>query len=256
MPDDTDDTNTTVPATTSSAPKPTKWTEGNFTIISSDNHVFKVADYHLLSARWVTAVPQALTDGPSSVFRGMMSAGTGPLHIELTDPTMEDSGTLGFALDFIVHGRFAANSVEIENTISLGLFLKKYDCAAAKSNLIFRLRRVKFAPRLTLFIYGAALDDVDLCVTALKYPLPKWAKAPDDESEYGHADTYIDHGCQFNSHTWGLAWVAATPIRYKWALDRAWIQEGDSASLASAFRTCLADAKGESLFPLSLPFWS
>lgn len=54
MPDDGDEadaTPTPPPATPSTTPTATKWTDGNFTIISSDNHVFRIADYHLLSAR-------------------------------------------------------------------------------------------------------------------------------------------------------------------------------------------------------------
>lgn len=65
MPDSSDGTPgtpTKATAIPSSAPKPTRWADGNFTISSSDNRIFKVADYHLLSSRYVSLLVCAVTD--------------------------------------------------------------------------------------------------------------------------------------------------------------------------------------------------
>ncbi|KAL1411775.1 hypothetical protein Q8F55_002742 [Vanrija albida] len=210
----------------SSPPNPTKWDKGNFTIISSDNYAFKIDDYHLRSA--------------SSVFRDMLSAGTGMLQIELTDPTMEDSGTVDIVLDIILNATFADNM--IKNVVSAALFLKKYDCAVASKHLAFRLQHAVFAPRVKMFILGAALDDEDLCVTALQHPLSKWSVLSIGTVP-PHAESHVASGRQFDTGSWPISWAAATPFKYLWALNRAWTLTKDGTDLAALFRTQLKYAK-------------
>ncbi|KAL1411774.1 hypothetical protein Q8F55_002741 [Vanrija albida] len=216
-------------------PKPSKWSKGNFTIVSADNHVFKIEDYHLRSA--------------SPVFRDMMTAGSGSLKIELTDPTMEDWKTIALALRLIVEGTF--NMGNIQYIVSVGLFFKKYDCAAASKHLISRLKHDRLGSRVELFILGAALDDDDMCTLALRYPLPQWGEIDGAEKleppdKYG-ADNCIAVGCQFDSSTWPIGWAAATPIKYRWALDRAWRRNKESSTLIPEFKEYLARAKAADL---------
>lgn len=180
---------------------------------------------------------------PSSVFRGMLSAGSGALRIELTDPAMEDSGTLNRALDFIVNAVFDSN--DIKHMVAVGLFLKKYDCAASAKQFVLFIKQVPCAPRVKTFILGASLDDEELCATTLQHPLPQWEKGVRGANISLDAHTVPNSGCQFNSNGWTISWTAATPLRYKWALDRAWRHHEDSAELAPAFRKYLGRAKGE-----------
>lgn len=173
----------------------------------------------------------------------MLSAGSGALRVELTDPAMEDSGTIDHALDFIVNSKFNDRSMKL--VVSVALFFKKYDCAAAEANFSFRLEHAHFAPRVKMFVLGAAVDDVDMCSTALKHPLPQW-RPPATPTEVKDANTYIHSGCQFDTRTWLICWTAATPISYKWALDRAVFCRPEGVDMVPDFREWLTRAKGES----------
>lgn len=177
----------------------------------------------------------------------MMSAARGVLRIELSDPAIEDWITVDRALDFIVNGQF--DDARIKHTVSVCLFFKKYNCAASMKQFIFCIKHAPFAPRVKTFIVGACLDDEDMCLMALKYPLPSWEKH-EGASEVGREGNSVPlAGCQFNTGSWAMCWASATPTQYKWALDRAWFRAGNTAAnfpnFASEFKTLLTRAKGE-----------
>lgn len=228
------------PAYFSPPPPNPKWVDGNLTLISVDRISFKVQDYHLLSAR--CGVMWATVADSSSVFRRMMS--TGSLAIHLFDEAIETAETVDRALGFIVTGEFDAN--DFTQLVTVARFFKKYDCATALQNYYSRLAQDTFAPRVKTFIVAAALDDIEVCVRALKYPMPPWESNTASADQGADSAGVFTHGCQFDSATWAFNWTAATPVAYKWALDRAWKISGERGkTLSTEFFKFLKLAKGE-----------
>lgn len=181
----------------------------------------------------------------SSVFRNMLW-GPGvytPLlpgrQLVLEDDEVESAEAIDSVLDFIINGTLSQN-IDVRVLSSMARFLKEYDCPTVIKNLVAHLNQDKESPRVKEFILGAVLDDLQLCFEALRPPLPQWAGLLTyDNGDYGGGAGFS----QFDSRTWPLQWTTMTPITYKWALDRAFIQLGALANLLDSFQVTIQIAK-------------
>ncbi|KAL1411781.1 hypothetical protein Q8F55_002748 [Vanrija albida] len=224
--------NSTSPASRPNSPMP-EWSSGNFTITSSDGVDLKIEDYHLRSA--------------STVFRDMIESGTdGPLKIEFTDPDFETADIVARFLNIIVNAQVASGSWRMSDHVQLGQLLKKYDCAAAITVLALHIGQ-GYGGGIRSFILGAALDDADICTSALRPPFDKWEDSPHKrkkgEGKDALGNTRASKGSHFNTQTLPMEWVALIPLDYRWALDRAFLTVGDHTDLPLKFALLLQDAK-------------
>ncbi|KAL1411777.1 hypothetical protein Q8F55_002744 [Vanrija albida] len=213
-------------------PSPTAWTEGNYTILSSDNFEFTVPDYHLLAA--------------SDVFRGFMQLDGSAAYVVFEDEDLETAETVNLFLNLIINGTL--ETTDVNELAILAVFLKGFGCINAIDTLFLQLEQGHHSAVKT-FIVAAVLDDTALCIETLEdYALDGGADEPGatDPAAPSDADTaeaHTDAGITFDIRTWPLSWAQTLPSNYRWALDVAWEAVGGSEALADEFEARLGQTQ-------------
>lgn len=140
------------------------WANGDFRLVSTDGHEFHV--------------PSALLLSVSGVFRDAGSiAGDAPKDLHFIDPELETASVINRFLQLAATNAIGDESTlltedDLGSYIRLVPFLRKYDCQELLAELPqcirHKLERDEISP-LHVFVLGAVLDDVELCILALKH---------------------------------------------------------------------------------------
>ncbi|WOO80385.1 uncharacterized protein LOC62_03G003903 [Vanrija pseudolonga] len=209
------------------------WTEGDFTIISSDN------SYHLFSA--------------SGFFRDMAaddSDKTKTREVHLTDSEYETAATLRWFFDLITSAKL---DIELNDTIlwvlDLTRFLLKYDCPCAVETLKLIVNQRVLKPGSTSgiygFILGALLDDVDFCVDCMEGTENRQAVWTEYNDEHIRDSSRTRTNVKtFNPAGLSFDLFVSIPTPYQWSLCCAWDIERDGTELPARFKEFIAAAKG------------
>lgn len=140
-----------------------EWTKGDFTLVATDGVEFKVSWNLLLSVSGVFSDAECL-------------AGDARRELYFVDPDFETSPVISRFLQLASTHSIGQNGVllnddDLEAYIRLVAFLRKYDCpdllALLPPCIRGRLEHDEISPQ-HVYIIGAVLDDVELCVSALK----------------------------------------------------------------------------------------
>lgn len=142
---------------------PQTWTSGDFTLVATDGGEF--------------SVPLCLLLSVSGVFNDAESlAGDADRELHFVDPDFETSPVINRFLQLASSHSIGQDGVllsddDVETYIRLVAFLRKYDCPELLDRLPLcirgKLEHDEILPR-HVYIIGAVLDDVELCVSALK----------------------------------------------------------------------------------------
>lgn len=139
------------------------WMSGDFILVTTDGGEFSVPSRLLLSV--------------SGVFNDAESlAGDAERELHFVDPDFETTPVITRFLQLaathsIEEDGVLLNDDDLEAYIRLVAFLRKYDCPALLQLLPLCIRRKLELDEITpqhVYIIGAVLDDVELCVLALK----------------------------------------------------------------------------------------
>lgn len=143
---------------------PQSWTSGDFTLIATDGVEFKVPLSLLLSA--------------SGVFNDAESlAGDAHRQLHFVDPDFETAPVIARFLRLAAacsigdDGKLLDDD-DLDAYIRLVAFLRKYECPTLLQQMPLCIRRRLEKDEITpqhVYILGAVLDDVELCVLALKH---------------------------------------------------------------------------------------
>lgn len=232
-----------------------EWTEGDFTIISSDNVRFRIQSYHLFSSRYVAV--RCSHSSHSGVFRDMAADDANMDRlVHLTDTGYETAAVLRRFFALITSSKL---EIKLETTstakaLNLARFLLKFDCPGSIETLKLLYRKFVLKPgspsAIHGFILGAVLDDVDLCVDCLEVEKGReasWSGANDQEAS--DALKFRPNALAFNPAALPLNLFISLPGPYLWALCRAWDMVGKEADLPVKFKELITAAKGWSRPP-------
>ncbi|GMK58469.1 hypothetical protein CspeluHIS016_0505010 [Cutaneotrichosporon spelunceum] len=143
-----------------------EWTAGDFEVITSDCHRFRVPSYHLMSS--------------STLF---YKHARHSLSITFTAPT-ETAAIFRLALHLLTKGRLGSGEAwHIQNLQSLAAFLGRWEMEAALSNFVTHFQaRVHIRDPSVLglpgFLVGAYADSIEVCVATLRIPSVEWGRDP------------------------------------------------------------------------------
>lgn len=200
-----------------------KWTTGDFTLVSSDNVLFKVDSFYLFAARYVL-LSYARQLICSSVFRDARPLINSPHRLEFTDEKIETAAVLRYFLSLVAHGKVITvknklNSYEeLHPLCDLVRFLVKYSCTVHLENLNSWLRAYGKQRGLLLFAIAALQDNASWCATLIKDDRAVWESYLSTKQYHlSLADKQIldPSGAPY----W---FMEVLPFDYLWSLTRAW----------------------------------
>ncbi|WOO80394.1 uncharacterized protein LOC62_03G003911 [Vanrija pseudolonga] len=215
-----------------------EWTEGDFTLISSDNVRFQVPSYYLFAA--------------SPVFRNAGEVSNpGTKFVAFTDRSCESAVTLRDFLYLVKTGMIPVawdeppddNAEFIERIAGIVLFLRKYECDA-----ILHILKLGFNEDFMMsgyfstegIILGANADDVEYCVKAIN--ASEWTEElmdPDADKD----PIFLNRSGSFELLPCNMSFTAIQhiPVEYYWALSRSW--KGNKDAWPDEFRRLVKMAR-------------
>lgn len=167
-------------------------------------------------------------------------------QVHLTDRSIETAVIIGSFLRLVTSAEMGFFPWETIKLVNLARFLLKFDCSAAVKVLVL-LAQEKITARKTskiyLWVLGAAIDDPNLCVSAMTNDslTATWT----GENEFDTDATRCQvKGNVFNPQALSFTWWSIIPGEYLWALNRAWAMAGNTKDLPVKFKELLMAAKG------------